>query len=192
MAHIAVGDLLRQEVEKKTELGMKAKSYMEKGVLAPDSVVIPMVIRGLVVVESGDGVILDGFPRNLKQAEALDSALGEESKGIDKVVYIKVSEEELIRRLSGRRICRSCQAPYHMVSFPSQKEGICDKCGGELYQRPDDAVETVKNRLEVYAAETKPLIDYYAGEGKLLAVDGEGEASEVADRIIAALRQGSA
>ncbi len=192
MAHLAVGDLLRQEVEKKTELGMKARSYMEKGVLAPDSVVIPMVIRGLEVVGGGAGVILDGFPRNLKQAEALDNALGEERKVIDKVVYIKVSEEELIRRLSGRRICRSCQAPYHVVSFPPRREDSCDKCGGELYQRPDDVVEAVTKRLEVYGAETKPLIDYYAGEGKLLTVDGEGDAGEVAKRIITALRQESA
>jgi len=188
LSHLAVGDLLRQEVEQETELGMKTKSYMNKGMLVPDSVVTPMVLQRIAALESGHGVILDGFPRNLKQAEILDQALDRVSRAIDKVVYIKVSEEELIRRLSGRCICRSCQLPYHVVSSPPQVEGICDKCGSELYQRSDDTVEAVKNRLEVYSAETDPLIDCYSEAGKLLTIDGEGDIGEVGERIITALR----
>lgn len=188
LSHLAVGDLLRQKVEQETELGMKAKSYMNEGMLVPDSVVVPMVLRYVAALESGHGVILDGFPRNLKQAEILDQALDRVSRTIDKVVYIKVSEEELIRRLSGRHICRSCQLPYHVVSSPPQVEGICDKCGSELYQRSDDTVEAVKNRLEVYTVETAPLIDYYSEAGKLLTIDGEGDIGEVGERIITALR----
>lgn len=186
--HLAAGDLLRQEIERRTELGMNAKSYMGKGELVPDSVVIPMVLQRVASPESDLGVILDGFPRNLKQAETLDQALGQQDKSIDKVVYISVSEEELIRRLSGRRTCRSCQAPYHMASFPPTVEGSCDKCGSELYQRSDDTTEAVEKRIEVYSAETSPLIDYYSRAGKLLTIDGEGDVGEVGERIIAALR----
>ena len=187
LLHLAAGDILRQEVERGTELGMRAKSYMEKGALVPDSVVIPMVLGRMSASEGKSGVILDGFPRSLKQAEALDQALGEESKAIDRIVYIKVSEEELAKRLRGRLICRVCQTPYHMVSSPPKVEDSCDKCGGELYQRPDDAVEAVEKRLEVYSAETIPLIDYYSRAGKLLTIDGEGDADEVGERIITAL-----
>ena len=134
------------------------------------------------------GVILDGFPRNLGQAEALDKSLAEQNKVIDKVVYIKVSENELIRRLSGRWICRNCQTPYNAVDSPPKVEGKCDKCGGELYQRADDTVETVKNRLKVYFTETSPLIDYYTRSGKLLEIDGEGDIGEVNKRIIGAVK----
>jgi adenylate kinase len=185
--HLAVGDLLRQEIERGTELGMKAKSYMKKGVLAPDSVVIPMVLQRMSAPEGEHGVILDGFPRNLKQAETLDQALGRESKAIDKVVCIKVSEEELMRRLSGRLVCRSCQVPYHMASSPPQVEGSCDKCGSELYQRDDDTAGAVEKRLKVYSVETAPLIDYYSRTGKLLTIDGEGDVGEVGERIVTAL-----
>jgi len=191
LIHIASGDLLRQEIERGTELGMKAKSYMETGVLVPDSISIPMVLERMTVPNCESGVILDGFPRNLKQAEALDKALVQQDRTIDKVIYIKISEEELIKRLSGRWICRNCQTPYHAISSPPKVWGKCDKCGGELYQRPDDTVEAVKKRLEVYFAETAPLIDYYAQAGKLLEVDGEGRVDEVGDRIVAALRRGS-
>lgn len=186
--HLAVGDLLRQEIERRTELGMNAKSYMGKGELVPDSVVIPMVLQRVASPEGELGVIFDGFPRNLKQAETLDQALGQQDKAIDKVLYISVDEEELVRRLSGRRTCRSCQAPYHRASFPPKVEDSCDKCGSELYQRSDDAAEAVKKRIEVYSAETAPLIDYYSRVGKLLTIDGEGDVDEVGERIIAALR----
>ena len=187
LAHIASGDLFRQAIEAGTELGIQAKSYMEKGMLVPDEITIQMVLERMSAPDCESGAILDGFPRNLEQAEALDRALQEQDKAIDKVVYIKVSEEELSKRLSGRWICRNCQAPYHAVNSPPKIWGKCDKCGGELYQRPDDTVETVKQRLKIYFAQTVPLIDYYSQAGKLLEVDGEGDVNEVGGRIIAAL-----
>jgi len=191
LAHIASGDLFRQAVEQGTELGIQAQSYMEKGKLVPDEVTIRMVLEHISALDCESGIILDGFPRNLEQAKALDKALTEQNKSIDKVVFIKVSEEELLKRLSGRWICRNCQAPYHNISSPPMVEGRCDKCGGELYQRPDDTVETVKKRLEVYFAQTTPLIDYYSRGGKLLELDGEGSVDEVSERIISALQRES-
>jgi len=187
LVHIATGDLFRQAQEQGTELAIEAKSYMEKGKLVPDEITIEMVLERISVPDCESGVIFDGFPRNLKQAEALGKALAEQGKAIDKVVYIKVSEEELLRRLSGRWICRNCQAPYHVVNSPPKVWGKCDQCGGELYQRPDDTVETVKKRLEVYFAETAPLIDYYAQAGKLLEVNGEGSVDDIERRIVEAL-----
>ncbi len=189
LAHIASGDLFRQALEQGSELGIKAKSYMEKGILVPDGITIQMVLERISAPDSEAGVILDGFPRNLEQAEALDKALARQDKTIDNVVYIKVSEEELLRRLSGRWICRNCQAPYHAVDSPPGVWGRCDRCGGELYQRPDDAAETVKKRLEVYSAQTAPLIEYYTQAGKLLKVDGEGNVDEVSKRIVAAIHR---
>ncbi len=189
--HLATGDLFRQALEQKTGLGIQAKSYMEKGMLVPDEITIQMVLDRMSVPDCGAGVILDGFPRNLQQAGALDKALAQQGKVINKVVYIKVSEEELLERLSGRWICRNCQAPYHAVDFPPRVEGKCDKCGGELYQRPDDTTQTVKKRLGVYFAETAPLIDYYARAGKLVEVDGEGSVDEVSQRTVAAVGGGS-
>jgi len=184
LAHIATGDLFRQALEQGTDLAMKAKSYVEKGVLVPDEITIRMVLERLSAPDCERGVIFDGFPRNLKQAEALDKALAKEGKAVEKVVYIKVSVEELLNRLSGRWICRQCQTPYHTVNSPPRVWGKCDKCGGELYQRPDDTVETVKKRLEVYFTETASLIDYYTQAGKLLEIDGEGSVDEVARRIV--------
>ena len=187
LAHIASGDLFRQALEQGTELGIQAKSYMEKGILVPDAITIRMVLERISAPDCETGVILDGFPRNLEQATALDEALHEQGKIIDKVVYIKVSQQELLNRLSGRLICRQCQTPYHATNSPPKVWGKCDNCGGELYQRPDDTVETVKKRLEVYFAQTAPLIDYYTKAGKLLEVDGEGSANEVGRRIVTAL-----
>ena len=187
LAHIATGDLFRQALERGTELGLKAKSYMEKGVLVPSQITISMVLERLSAPDCAGGAILDGFPRNLEQAEALDKALSHQGKAIDKVVYIKVAEEELLKRLSGRWICRQCQAPYHATDSPPKVPGKCDKCGGELYQRPDDNKVSVKKRLEVYFAETAPLIDYYTRGSKLLEIDGEGGVAEVAKRIKVAL-----
>jgi len=189
LVHIATGDLFRQAIEQGTELGMQAKSYMEKGMLGPDEITIRMVLERLSAPDCEPGVVFDGFPRNLKQAEALDKALAKQSQTIDRVVYIKVSEEELLRRLSGRWICRNCQTPYHAINSPPKVWGKCDKCGGELYQRPDDTVETVKKRLQVYFVQTAPLIDYYTRAGKLVEVDGEGGIDKVGDRIIVALRR---
>lgn len=187
LVHIASGDLFRQALDQPTELAMQAKSYMEKGMLVPDQITIRMVLERISAPDCESGVIFDGFPRNLKQAEALDKALTEQGKAIDRVVYIRVSEEELLERLGGRWICRRCQAPYHAVNSPPRVWGKCDQCGGELYQRPDDKVATVKKRLEVYFAETVPLIDYYTQRDKLLEVEGEGSLDEVERRIVEAL-----
>ncbi len=186
-AHIATGDLFRRALEQGTELGREARAYMEKGMLVPDKITIGMVLERLPAPDCGEGIVLDGFPRNVSQAGALDEALAGQGKAIDGVIYIKVSEEELVRRLGGRWICRQCQAPYHAVNSPPHARGICDRCGGELYQRPDDTEETVRKRLEVYFAETAPLIEHYAGAGKLIEVDGEGGVDEVAVRIVSAL-----
>ncbi len=186
-AHIATGDMFREAQEQETELARQAVSYMEKGQLVPDEITIRMVLERIAAPDCVNGVVFDGFPRNLKQAEALDEALVEQGKTVDKVVYIKVSETELLERLSGRWICRQCQAPYHAVNSPPKTPGKCDRCGGELYQRADDTVETVKERLQVYFAQTAPLIDYYTRAGKLLEVDGEGGVDEVGERILASI-----
>ena len=188
LVQVASGDLFRQALQKETELGKKAKVFMEKGQLVPDEITIQMVLERLAAPDCKKGAILDGFPRNIKQAGALDKALAQQSKSIDKVIYIKVSEGELLKRLSGRWICRKCQAPYHEVDSPPKVKGKCDRCGGELYQRADDNVATVKKRLVVYFAETSPLIDYYKKEGKLLEINGEGIAAEVNRRIAGALK----
>ena len=190
LTHIASGDLFRQALEQGTKLGMQAESYMEKGELVPDGITTQMVLERLSAPDSEAGVILDGFPRNLEQAEALDEALAGQNKAIDKVVSIKVPAEELLRRLSGRWVCRHCQAVYNIIESPPKVRGKCDKCGGELYQRPDDTAETAKKRLEVYFVQTAPLIDYYRQRGKLLEIDGEGSVDEVTQRIVAALHEG--
>jgi len=187
LAHVATGDLFRQALERGTDLGQKAKSYMEKGVLVPSQITISMVLERLSAPDCTKGAILDGFPRNLEQAEALDKALAQQGKAIDNVVYIKVSKEELLKRLGGRWICRRCQAPYHATDSPPRVAGVCDKCGGELYQRPDDNEVSIKKRLEVYFAETAPLIDYYTQGSKLIEINGEGGVAEVGKRIKAAL-----
>lgn len=189
LVHLATGDLFRQAMEQKTELGIKAQSYLDSGQLVPDEVTIGMVLERLAELGSEAGVVFDGFPRNLKQAEALDRALAEQKRTVDKVAYIKVAEDELLRRLGGRWICRNCQMPYHAVDSPPQVAGKCDRCGGELYQRADDNVDTIKKRLGVYFTETAPLIDYYAVSGRLLEIAGEGSVSEVGERIITALKK---
>jgi adenylate kinase len=188
LAHIASGDLFRQALSKGTELGLQAKAYMEKGKLVPNEITIKMVLERITAKDCQGGIILDGFPRNLEQAKALDEALKKQSKGIDKAVYIKVSEEELLSRLTGRWICRQCQAPYHEVNSPPKVIGKCDKCSGELYQRADDNTETIKKRLEVFFAETAPLIEYYSKSRKLLEVQGEGTMEEISDRIVSILK----
>jgi adenylate kinase len=187
LAHVASGDMFREALEKEDDLAKEAKSYMDKGVLVPDEITIRMVLERISAPDCENGAIFDGFPRNLAQAEALDKALAEQDKAINEVVYIKVSEEELLARLSGRWICRKCQAPYHVVNSTPKVPGRCDQCGGELYQRADDTKETVKERLQVYFAQTAPLIDYYAKGGKLLEVDGEGGVDRVGERILEAI-----
>ena len=190
LAHIASGDLFRQAQAGDSHLSLEVKSYMEKGALVPDEITIRMILERISAPDCEVGVVFDGFPRTLKQAKALDESLGEQAKIIDKVVYIKVAELELLERLSGRWVCRQCQVPYHALHSPPNVEGRCDQCGGDLYQRTDDVPETIKNRLQVYFVETAPLIDYYIGAGKLLQVDGEGAVDEIKQRIVDALRQG--
>jgi adenylate kinase len=190
LVHVSSGDLFRQALEKGDDLAKEVKSYMEKGALVPDELTVRMVLERLETPDCVAGVVLDGFPRNLKQAQVLDESLMERGKAIDGVVSIKVSNQEVLRRLGGRRVCRSCQAPYHDTESPPKVAGKCDRCGGELYQRPDDNVETIKNRLAVYNKETAPLIDYYTERCKLIEVDGEGSADSVGERIIAALKRG--
>ena len=187
LVHIASGNLFRQAIEQGTELGIRAKSYVDKGMLVPDELTIQMVLERISAPDCERGVILDGFPRNLAQAKALDKALTHKAKAIDRVVYIRVPEESLLIRLSGRWICRRCQSPYHIVNSPPKVWGKCDRCSGELYQRPDDTAETVKKRLGVYFAQTAPLIDYYIKGGKLVEIDGEGGADKIGRVIITAL-----
>jgi adenylate kinase len=184
---VASGDLFRENLKQGTELGILAKSYMDRGALVPDEVTIAMVKDRIAKPDCEKGVILDGFPRTLEQAKALDEELKGVGKGIDKVLYIKVQDEELIRRLSGRWICRNCQASYHEVSRPPKKAGICDECGGELYQRSDDTVETACKRLEVYFEQTAPLIDYYKQKGVLVELNGEQPIEAVERDLVAAL-----
>jgi adenylate kinase len=188
LAHIASGDLFRQALSKGTELGLQAKTYMEKGQLVPNEITIKMVLERITAADCQAGIILDGFPRNVEQAQALDTALKTQKKKIDKAVYIKVSEKELLSRLTGRWICRSCQTPYHEINSPPRVAGKCDKCGGELYQRADDNTTTIKKRLEVFFAETAPLIDYYSQSGKLLEVQGEGTMEAISARIVDSLK----
>lgn len=184
IVHISSGDLFREAQKQGTELGKLAQSYMEKGLLVPDEVTIKMILEKIATLNS-KGFMLDGFPRTIEQAEALDKALDKD--GIDKAVYIKASDEELLRRLSGRWICRQCQSPYHMVSSPPKVAGKCDTCGGELYQRADDTRETAEKRLEVYFKQTAPVIEYYRNKGKLLEVEGEKPIEEVNREILSLL-----
>lgn len=188
LAHIASGDLFRQALSKGTELGLQAKAYMEKGQLVPNEITIKMVLERIAAPDCENGVVLDGFPRNVEQAKALDEAFEKQGRGIDYAVYIKVSEAELLKRLTGRWICRNCQAPYHEVNSPPKVAGKCDKCGGELYQRADDNVDTIKKRLEVFFAETSPLIEYYQLANKLVEIQGEGTMEEIGEKIVSALQ----
>ena len=163
---------MREAVKEALPLGVKAKAFMDKGELVPDEVVTGIVVERLKKPDAKKGYILDGFPRTLKQAESLDAALVKSSSGIDMVIYFETSPKVSIERLTGRRVCKSCGFNYHVKNIPPKKEGICDKCGGVLVQRPDDNEETVTNRLKVYEAQTKPLIAYYAKMGILKKVSG--------------------
>lgn len=190
-AHVATGDLFREAVKRGDELGKQAKSYMEKGLLVPDEITIGVLLERISAPDCAQGFILDGFPRTLEQARALDRALGERGEAIEKAVYIKVSAEELVKRLGGRFICRNCQTTYHEVTSPPNVPGRCDRCGGALYQRPDDSSQTVRKRLEVYLAETAPLIEYYQEMGKLVEINGEQGIEQVGQELIAALTKAS-
>ncbi|PIU55833.1 MAG: adenylate kinase [Chloroflexi bacterium CG07_land_8_20_14_0_80_45_17] len=187
LPHIASGDLFRQALEEKTELGLLAKSYMEEGRLIPDEIAIGMVLERISLPDCVSGCLFDGFPRTLEQAEVLDKALAEQGKSIAKAIYIQVTKEEFLKRLSGRWLCRNCQMPYHLVTSPPKVQGKCDKCGGELYQRPDDNEETVRERLEVFFAQTAPILDYYRKQNKLIEVNGNLGIQEVAREVISVL-----
>lgn len=173
IAHISTGDLLRESIKAGEDLGLKAKSYMDKGELVPDDIVVGMVVDRLKRADASKGFMLDGFPRTLKQAQELDKSLSEIGFEIDMVVYFETSEKVAVERLSGRRVCKNCGFNYHVKNIPPKKEGICDKCGGVLFQRPDDNEATVRNRLKVYEAQTKPLIEYYNKKGLLKKVSGD-------------------
>jgi adenylate kinase len=186
--HIASGDLFRQALEEKTEVGLLAKSYMDKGKLVPDEVAIKMILERINQPDCTSGCLLDGFPRTLHQAKILDKAFGEQGKAIDKAIYIEVPNEKLVKRISGRQLCRVCQTPYHIISSPPKNPGKCDKCGGELYQRSDDREKTVKERLSIFFAQTVPILDYYKKQNKLIKINGDLGIQEVARAIISALK----
>jgi adenylate kinase len=191
VAHIASGDLFRQAVDRGTELGKSVKAYMDKGALVPDEVTIHLISERLNEPDCKNGCVFDGFPRTIEQARALDKMMAERGSAIDKAVYIEVPEEALLKRLTGRWICRKCQTPYHEVNSPPKVPGVCDKCGGELYQRSDDKEETIRERLKVYFAQTTPLLDYYKADGKLAAIDGNQDIKQVSRDIIDVLGCGS-
>lgn len=188
VVHIASGDLFREVRQSDTEVGRLVKSYYDKGELVPDDVTIRMILDRLSQPDCAKGVLLDGFPRTIQQAEALDKALEGEGKRVDTVVSIGVSTPELLRRLSGRWLCPQCGASYHTVSAPSKQAGTCDRCGAALYQRPDDTEATAKNRLEVYNNQTTPLIDYYSRKGILQEMNGEQTVEAVEQALLAVLQ----
>jgi len=188
LPHVGSGDLFRENIRNETELGLLAKGYMDRGQLVPDDVTIAMVRERLRQPDCDDGVILDGFPRTLAQAEALDKILASRPRTLAGVLYINVPDEELVRRLSGRWICGQCQTPHHVVFSPPAKEGICDECGGKLYQRDDDRPETVRARLRVYHKQTAPLIDYYCRVSLLVEIDGAGDIETVSTALLDSIR----
>ena len=188
LPHIASGDLFRQALVERTEVGLLAKSYMDKGELVPDEITIKMILERINQPDCASGCLFDGFPRILHQAKILDKALKEQGKSIDKAIYIEVLNEELVKRLSGRWLCRTCQTPCNMTSSPPKTPGKCDRCGGELYQRSDDREETVKDRLNIFFAQTVPILGYYKKQGKLIRVNGNRGMQEVAREIISALK----
>ncbi|RDU34929.1 adenylate kinase [Neobacillus piezotolerans] len=177
--HISTGDMFRAAMKEGTELGLKAKAYMDEGALVPDEVTIGIVRERLSKEDCENGFLLDGFPRTVPQAEALESILEGLNKKIDFVLNIDVDQSILMERLTGRRICKNCGATYHLVFNPPAVEGVCDRCGGELYQRADDNADTVQNRLDVNIKQSKPLLDFYTEKGYLRNIDGQREISEV-------------
>lgn len=185
--HISTGDIFRENIKNGTELGKKAQEYMNKGELVPDDLVIDLATDRLLADDCKDGFLLDGFPRTVYQAEKLDEFLAAHGQKLDVVLDIEVEKEELITRLTGRRVCKSCGASFHVVNIPPKKEGICDFCGGELIQRTDDTVETVENRIEVYNSQTMPLVDYYKKAGNIVTIDGALPLDTVFAEIVKAI-----
>ena len=187
--HISTGDMFRKAQKDGTELGLKAKSYMDQGQLVPDEVTVGIVKERLAEADCKEGFLLDGFPRTVQQADALDTILAELDMALDCVVNIEVDKAFLVDRLTGRRVCRTCGATYHIANKAPKVEGVCDKCGGELYQRGDDTIETVSNRLDVYEAQTAPLIDYYKSKGIMSSIDGSKSMEDVLADIRTALEK---
>ncbi|MDR7871591.1 MAG: adenylate kinase [Tissierellaceae bacterium] len=187
--HISTGDIFRANIKEGTELGITAKGYMDKGLLVPDDLVVSIVKDRLSKDDCTNGFLLDGFPRTVDQAEALDNELNEMGIKLDKVVNIDADKDILISRAIGRRICKKCGATYHISNNPPKVEGICDLDGGELYQRADDTVETVTTRIQVYLDQTRPLIDYYRKQGLILDIDGTKPIEEVFKEIVNSLER---
>jgi adenylate kinase len=184
LPQISTGDILRAAVKEETPLGSKAKAFMDQGKLVPDEVVVGIIDERLRTRDCDDGFILDGFPRTIAQAEALQPILAKTGKKIDHVINIEVGMEELVRRLTGRRTCRDCGAMFHVESHPPRRDGICDRCGGQLYQRQDDKEETIRTRLKEYERQTAPLIEYYQRKSCLRSIEGVGEQDQIFERIV--------
>ncbi len=182
--HISTGDIFRANIKNGTELGRKAKVYMDQGLLVPDELVVDLVIDRFKESDCQTGYVLDGFPRTIPQAKALDEALVRNNDGLEYAIDVDVPDESIIRRMSGRRACLNCGATYHVITIPPKKDGICDTCGAELVLREDDKPETVEKRLKVYHEQTQPLIDYYQGKGILRSVDGTRDMEEIFDDIV--------
>jgi adenylate kinase len=180
---VATGEMLRDAVAAGTPLGLEAKRIMETGALVPDEVMVGLIAERLRQPDARRGFILDGFPRTIAQAEALDRLLTDLGQKLDRVIFFQVAEPELVRRLTGRRLCRQCQTAFHVVSAPPRREGVCDRCGGELYQRDDDSEATVRHRLQVYERQTAPLLDYYRSLGLLAPIPGEGAIGAIREAI---------
>jgi adenylate kinase len=187
---ISTGDILRSSVKNKTALGLKAKEYMDRGALVPDEIVLGMVVERLKSDDCEKGFILDGFPRNIKQADALETLLNAMGKAIDSVIGIDVERKELVRRLSGRRVCRKCGANYHVIFSPPLNMGVCDKCDSEIYQRDDDHEDTIEARLKVYEQETFPLVDYYGKKKLYRPVNGIGSVDTITESVVRAIETG--
>lgn len=186
---VSTGDIFRYNVSGSTELGQQAKTFMERGDLVPDEVTVAMVASRLQEDDAQSGFLLDGFPRNVPQAETLKKMLADWGLRLDLVLELVVDQDEVIRRLSGRRTCRKCGRVWHVAFDPPSLAGKCDECGGELFQRDDDREETIRHRLEVYQHQTQPLISYYADEGILLGIDATGPVDDVTERALLALRR---
>lgn len=185
--HISTGDIFRKHIKEGTEFGIKAQEYMNKGELVPDDLVLEIAEARLMEEDCKNGFLLDGFPRTVHQAEQLDKFLNERDLTLDKVLDIAVDKEELKMRLVGRRVCRNCGATYHVINMPPEKEGVCDVCGGALYQRSDDTAATVENRIEVYLAQTMPLVEHYEKLGTIAHIDGSAELESVFSDIVSVL-----
>ena len=189
LPHVSSGDLFRENIKNKTELGLLAREYIDRGDLVPDGVTIGMIRQRLGRPDCQRGVILDGFPRTQAQAAALDEMLAQMGRKLDGVLYISLADRELVRRLSARWLCGQCQTPYNAISSPPATKGVCDACGGRLYQRDDDKAETVRARLKVYRQQTAPLIEYYRKAGLLVQIDGAGDIDSVHAALLAAIHK---